>query len=319
MNARRVLLNTLPVAMAFLLTGCAATRVRRGDSGASAVCLTCVREAGAIGVISTSTIPKFSVQVPMTPQQAVNVWRQSLTYGSCDDENQSSLAERDYCLVQGTLGLGLGWLVAGALAGQVVGNATAVPDAQLRAADQAMHKAVGDSNLQECVRRHVVARVTAGTSGAVRLVTKPFPPGAEREYSQMASVTCATLAWLPVGQTAAQYLAAQGMDTVLEIQLIHPRLTGQATVNPALAVVVEGGARLVSVRDGTELASIPLRYHGPARKFTAWAGNDAHAFRAEIEHCGDDLAAQCVASFFPTQLAANVHSGSCRRSSLATR
>ena len=321
MNSRLVspgvLLTALAV-VASLMAGCATTPARRGDNGAPCVCLACVREAGLIGVISTSTVPKFSVQLPLNREQAVNAWRQTANYGSSSDENRS-WDERDLALVQGTFGLGLGWIAFGGLAGQVIGNSTAISAEQLQAADQTMHRAVADSSLQECVRRRIVALATAGTSGSVRLVPKPFPPGAESEYSQMASVMCATLAWLPAGQNATQYLAAQGVDTVLEIQLVLPRLTGQATVNPALAVMVEGSARLVSVRDGTELASIPLRYHGVAHKFTAWAADDASAFRAEIERCGEDLAVQCIANFFPTEMAASAHSGSCHRRTLASR
>jgi hypothetical protein len=152
------------------------------------------------------------------------------------------------------------------------------------------------------------------------LVPKPLPPGQEAEYSQMAGVMCATLAWLPRGQNAAQYLTGQGVDTVLEIQLIHPGLVGNGGVNPQLRVEVAGRARLVSLRDGRELASAPLRYRGEGRTFTAWAADDAKAFRAEVERCNESLAAQSVAALLPRETGngAVAHSANCHLQTLAS-
>lgn len=319
MNAQRFAFNALTAVAATLVAGCSSAPTKRANNGSSEICPACIRDAGVIGVVSTSTIPKFSVQLPMTREQAVNAWRQTLTYGSCDDENQSSLDERDYCLIQGTLGLGLGWVVAGALAGQAVGNTTAVAPERLRAGDLALHRAVADLNLQESVRRRVVARAAGEGFSSVRFVPKPFPPGMQEEFSKMATVMCATLAWLPQGQSASQYLSAQGVETVLEIQLVNPRLAGSRTVNPSLAVMVDGSARLFSLRDGTELASIPLRYRGEGRKFVAWAAVDAQALHGEIERCCENLAAQCVAGLFPTETLSGGHSPNYHHQTLASR
>jgi hypothetical protein len=313
------MLNTILAVAVLLVAGCAATPARRDAKGTLEVCPACVREAGVIGVIATSTVPKFSVQLPLTCEQAANAWRQTLTHGSSTDEDSNRLDERDAVLIQGTMGLGLGCIVAGSLVGQAISGLTAVPPRQLHAANLAMHRAAGDSNLQECIRRCVVARANARDCAVARLVPKPFPPGAEREFSQMSCVMCATLAWLPKGQSATQYLAAQGLDSFLEIQLVHPRLAGRGTVNPALRVEADGRARLVSLRDGFELASVPLHYRGEERKFVAWAADDAKLFRAEIERCGEELAVQCLAGLFSLRMIAGSHSGNCHHHALASQ
>lgn len=319
MNARRFWSHVLPAVAAALLAGCATAPAPHARDETRGICPGCLHESGVIGVIATSTIPKFSVQLPMTREQAVNAWRQSLTYGSCDDENQSSLSERDHCLVQGTMGLGLAWIAAGGIAGQMIGNSTAVSPKRFRAANLTLHNAIAELNLQESVRRSVETQVAGKCQLPVRLVPKPFPPGQESEYAQMAGVMCATLAWLPHGQSAAQYLAAQGVDTVLEIQLVHPGLVGHGVVNPRLHVAVTGRARLLSVPEGEELASVPIRYRGPARRFTQWAADNARAFRTEIDRCAEELAAQCVSNVLAANTTAGQHACPCRNPLIARR
>ena len=269
-------------------------------------------------MVSTSTIPKFHVQKPLNREQAAKVWRETLTYGEFTDADPA-LDSRDALLAQGTMGFGLVWIAAGAIAGQVIGATKGVSPERLREASDVIKQVIAGLSLQELVRTSVVRRAAGRCPHPVRLVTKPFPPGQEAEYSQMAGVMCATLAWLPSGQNATQYLTAQGVDTVLEIQLLRPGLVGKGGINPSLHVAMEGRVRLVSVRDSEELASAPIRYRGAGRKFTDWAASNAHMLRTEIASGCDQLAEQCVRQIFSRELSDLSNFATCRRHTLANR
>ncbi len=232
---------------------------------------------GTIGLISTSTIPKFSMQKPLIKRKAaVETGQQFASLG--DDE-------RAGVWVLGTAGFGLPLIPASGIVGNVVGAAKGVPLAKFAQADRVLSQAVFESNLQEGLRKQILRHAQERTARSIVLVQKPFPAGAEQEFRQMACVMAGTLAWLPRGQSARDYLANQGIDTILEIQLLHPGLKGKGGINPSLALCVEVRASLLRVRDGAELYSFPVKYRSRPRKFTTWAANSAGPFREELERC----------------------------------
>jgi len=144
--------------------------------------------------------------------------------------------------------------------------------------------------MQDELRNQVWQLVGERSGGRVVVVKKPLPDGVGPGFAQLSCVRCATLAWLPKGQTARDYLASQGIDTALEIQSLDPGLKGNGGVNPSLALCADVRANLVRVRDGLELASIPLKYRSKKHKFTEWAANDARLFREEIGRCNQTVA-----------------------------
>ena len=114
----------------------------------------------------------------------------------------------------------------------------------------------------------------------------------------MSCVMASTLAWLPRGQSAADYLAGQGIDTVLELQLIHPGLKGTGKINPPLALSVDVRARLLEAGSGRELWHCTAQYRSAKRKFTEWAAGEAQLFRRELDLCFGSLAEQVVHQLF---------------------
>jgi hypothetical protein len=105
-------------------------------------------------------------------------------------------------------------------------------------------------------------------------VTKPFPEGQKKEFSQMAVVMAGTLAWVPEGQTREYYLKSQRVDTTLEIQLLHPALSGDGVINPPMEFSVEVRASLARVQDLDPFYSFSMKYRSVKRKFSKWAAND---------------------------------------------
>ncbi len=74
-----------------------------------------------------------------------------------------------------------------------------------------------------------------------------------------------------------------GGDRLLEIEVLRAALKGGDGANPSLAVQLEARATLLRADDGREIYSCPVYYRGPARKFKAWAANDARLFREELD------------------------------------
>jgi len=252
-------------------------------------------ELGTIGIISTSTFPKFSIQRPLTKGKASRELGEQFAGLGGDVETARVFAA-------GTFGFGVPLLAVGGVIGQAMGSIAGVPERNLAPADDALGRAVADSDMQEGLRNHVL-QLANGQSGArVVLVKKPLPAGVGPDFARLSCVRCATLAWLPKGQSGQEYLVSQGVDTALEIQILNPGLKGNGGVNPSLALCTEVRASLLRVRDGRELASVPLKYQSKKYKFTEWAANDAREFREEIERCNETLAREIADELFSKSL-----------------
>jgi hypothetical protein len=249
-------------------------------------------QVGTIGIISTSTIPQISIQRPLMKEEALAEAR-----GGADDcmsgvETRGRLRGVITPKSQDPVSLGVAsatlspFLVAASvdsLVGQTLGAFRGVPAKKFRAADAAITRFANEVNLQESLRQQVWLQARGATTHPVTLVRKPFPAGQEREFSRMSCVMAGTLAWVPDGQTPATYLLSQGVDTALEVQLIHPALRSEGVINPPLAFCAEVRARLRRVADGQEFFSCALRYRSPRRKFVEWATDDARPLREEVE------------------------------------
>jgi hypothetical protein len=88
---------------------------------------------------------------------------------------------------------------------------------------------------------------------------------------------------VPVNWSGDQADIPPGGDRLLEIEVLRAALKGGDGANPSLAVHVEARATLLRADDGREIYSCPVYYRGPARKFKAWAANDARLFREELD------------------------------------
>ena len=177
--------------------------------------------------------------------------------------------------------VGASWVVCGSIAGQTTGALAGVSETTIARTDSAVGKSMRELNFPESLRAGV-ANSFKQQGGWVVLVEKPFPPGDRTELTQMSCLMASTLAWLPKGVSRTDCLASQGADTVLELQLIHPGLRGEGTVNPSLAFCVQVEAQLTDVASGRKLAGCTLHYRGEAHKFSRWGANDAKLLREEL-------------------------------------
>lgn len=256
---------------------------------------------GHIGVVSTSSIPRFVIQRPVTKAKAAQEHAEAgFNWGMSEGAVERNLQSYSAAGPAGVMLAGPEVLLrsATAIGGRVYGNLVGVSTGRFRNADKVMTAMEQDLNLQDSLRTRVVDELLRRGAGPVALIQKPFPPGLETEFRRMATMMCATLAWVPAGATPDTYLAGQGMDTKLELELLRPALTGEAIHNPSLHFRLGVRARLVRLSDGLELASCALNYRGTKHKFTRWAAQDAQLFKAELEHCFDSVGRMIVDELF---------------------
>ena len=251
---------------------------------------------GTVGIISTSTIPKLSIQRPLSKDVAMlearadaeKVWKRGreivVEWLGYDDPNVEALVTT--ALIPIVLPM--------SAVGQIVGGVKGVPLAKLERADDALTKLAGEVELQESLRTKVSQQARALSDYPMVVVKKPFPTGLEREFSRMSCVMAGTLAWLPKGQSPDYYLTSQGIDTVLEIQLDYPALNATGIINPTMTFNAEVRARLLQVRGGKELYACSMKYRSAEKKFTEWASNDAQPLRQEIENFCEQATAQIM-------------------------
>lgn len=288
-------LGFLLLALAIWQTGCASAKSPRTASlDASTTKPPSLAAVGIIGVIATSTVPNFTIQQPLNRQEAGEFTARQIVFLGGDDFTDDASAFLS-CM---TLGISPFVLSALAVPSRTVAEAMAIPEKNLSKANASMSETISKLNLQEELRTRVVQQAVERTSLPIKLVQKPLPLGREKEFSRMSCVMAATLAWLPPGQTAADYLAGQGFDTVLELHLVNPGLKGPGKINPPLALCSDVRASLFEVGSGRELWRGTARYRSAKHKFTEWAADEAQLFRGELDHCVGSLAEQIVVQLF---------------------
>ena len=88
------------------------------------------------------------------------------------------------------------------------------------------------------------------------------------------------------------------VDTFFELKVTMVGLIGPWTINPPLSFTMRIATKVIRVADGTELHAQELTYMGPAMVFTAWAANEAEAFRKALDPAVRALAEKAVEEVF---------------------
>jgi len=237
-------------------------------------------QLGRVGIVSGRFVPAIDVQRPTTGRGSAAVRGATLAAGSVVAPFSAlavSCSGRECGLVAIVM---LGVLIGVATVGAVVGAATAEPAAQVQDAEAALTRALAELKIQEALRDRLVTLARDDT-GLVLV------PGGD------------------VGPTesdmAVDYrpLAAQGMDTIIEVSVIRLGLTGDRGVNPALALSMAARIRLVRGADGAELYHQELIHRSGSWKFVEWAANDAEAFREAMDAAYTDVSRQIIQLVLP--------------------
>lgn len=167
----------------------------------------------------------------------------------------------------------------GAVVGTVYGAAEALPAEEVEKAEAALTDALSSQDIQTAMREAVWEFMRRETKIPVLLIKKQGPL-AEKDVPAYSAGT------------------DRRVDTVLELTVSMLGLIGPWTIDPPLSFTMRIGTRLVRVADGTELHTQELTYLGPSRVFTAWAANDAEAFRSALDPAFRALAEKAVEEVF---------------------
>jgi sugar lactone lactonase YvrE len=177
------------------------------------------------------------------------------------------------------LGALIGSTVVGGLGGGGVGAVDALPADTVREAEAALTRALSGLRVQERIRDQVFQLARRKTLHPVVVLAEHGPPSPD-EPATYGSV------------------ASRGIDSILEISILTIGLAGDWDINPPLALVITGRARLVRVQDGSEIHETKLEYRSGVRLFTEWAANDAQLFREGFDRAIDYLAEETVEKHF---------------------
>jgi hypothetical protein len=235
---------------------------------------------GTIGIYSTATVSRVTLQRPLTKDEAASEALSDTEWMFDGLQNHPNLMISLPCIAA-AIPVSL-WLQGKAL---VCG----LTERKFNQADAQMTAAVRETLPHEDLANQVAQHLEPLTSQPVVLVNKPLPPGGEEESAVMQCVARGTLAWLPNGQTPASYLAEEELDTALEIQVVSATLAARDGVNTPMALCVEAEARLLRAQDGQEIYSCPIHYRSQERKYVQWAAHDAQLFRQELQTCYGEL------------------------------
>jgi hypothetical protein len=241
-------------------------------------------ELGRVGVVSGRFVPAIDVQRPTAGKGSAAVRGAMMGAGAAlapFSTLAGTCSGRDCGLVAVVmLGVLIGVATVGAVTGAVVGAVTAESPAKVHDAEATLTHALTELKVQEALRDRLLT--IARDSARVALV-----PGGEIGPTE--------------SDMAVDYrpLAAQGLDTILEVSVTRLGLTGDRRANPLLALSMTIRIRLIRTEDGAELYQEGLDHRSGSHKFVAWAANDAEAFRQAMDAAYTDVSGEIVRLVLP--------------------
>ena len=249
----------------------AASRIQLASSSAAG--------QGALGVFSTADSPFFSLQKPLTKDQAVD--------GAVHDVEASLHGLNDHPNLIVQL-MAMTTAIPMSLYGQTKGVVRGLSNKRFRSADARLTTAAQPARPPQQIAKQVAKTLSLETSQTVVLVEEPLPWGDEHDLASIQRALQSARTGVLHPQLVEDKPPQQGCletDLALEIHLVSAALEGKEGINPPLAVCVELKAQLVRLIDGQELYTCVLQYRSREHSFTQWAAKDARLFHKELEQC----------------------------------
>ena len=259
----------LPLAAATLFSGCQTARVLPPPSAE-------FRERlGKIAVVALTNAPQIRLQTP--------------------DSRADILAEKD-----------TNELVTPRTVGRKLGGSTGGPEA-LVVGSVALATPIlvmGGAPLWQELRRGYGLVVADNASAVARAsaVLKHAVSGLSFDQQLAERVRQALTDRAPAASTSS---AAHDADTVLELMVYEPNLSGSESINPGLQLSLGLRVRLLDRHTRGQLYYDYLDYRGPRHTFVRWAADDARLFREELDRCLAHLSSEIAAQLFtraPTEI-----------------
>jgi hypothetical protein len=159
----------------------------------------------------------------------------------------------------------------GGLAGGVAGAIEAEPAQKVALDEEVINSVIAGLKMQESLCDRVVQlNQCAGCNDIVRLP------------DQLAAVPGETISY--------GALAAEGIDTVMEIAIPRFALSGEWDTNPPLQFQLDSHLRLMRTADERKVYESSFEYRGSSMTFSLWADDDAREFFRELDKAVQSLA-----------------------------
>lgn len=235
---------------------------------------------GIIGVMPVSATTNFTMYAP--PKRAEVFERVA---GRTFDWNYENTKGRgpDGFAAKITSSMIAG-LTGGALAAMIKG----VPPEEFERSQATLRKALQEQSLAGDVQRELISAITNTRVPGVVVLTDAAVAKAREEG----------------GLDDVSSLAAQGIDTVLEIRIAEISFELKSGFNPDIAFSPQIVAQVRRVLDGSIVYARYFEYRGEERKFTTWAGEDAREFRGEVKIAAREFARAVLEHYTSSSLEA---------------
>lgn len=276
------------LALACVLCGCSSppqtgVQVTRSEPPAARLWL----PTAPVGIVSTSVPPLLHIQWPLRRSEALD---------GVSDEAEHVLGG---VMTYASFLWPAAFLTTPYVSARAAGAAMAgVSDEEFRTAWEAHGTLASEILVHESLRQAVGQAAHSRGWSNWFLVPKPRPPGDQTQFNRMAYFLAATLAWLPRGTNAVEYLTTQGARYVLEIEVSGVALAGRPGVHPPLALSYRVDARLLEDAGRRTSGVLSLTYRSDARRFEEWMEPDASLLRRELQsacrRCADILLDWCA-------------------------
>ena len=249
-----------------------------------------VARPGTLYVYSASPGDFMIIQTPKTIDEAVSEGRSDVN---------SALGELITYPNTFISLIGIAFAIPASIYVDTAGAIRGVSEDKYRAADSQMTKAVRSNRPTAELAREIAQTLGPRCSESVVLLDKPRDDGEQLALARPAAGQPMLASWRGDGPAIPR-----AGDKALEIEVLSAALQGDGSVNPSLAVHLEARATLLRGDDGREIYSCPVHYRGRARKFTAWAANDAKLFREELQRCYGELSGTVIDQMIARRLIA---------------
>jgi hypothetical protein len=162
----------------------------------------------------------------------------------------------------------------------IIGAIIAVPEDTAQKIDASVARVFSTEPVQTRLFEKVVELVRRDTGKSVQALAEEGPGQDEKTPDYRA-------------------LAAQGLDTILEVGVTRVGLAGAGGADPELFLFLEADARLVRTLDNKEIyAHKNFLYLSERLKFSLWATDDARPAREALQRAYPALAGRIVDTIF---------------------
>jgi len=163
--------------------------------------------------------------------------------------------------------------------GGVYGAVAAPSKATVEEAEAVLKKARAAVEVQQALGEHIVAYGRAHTHFTFKLLLDQGPSAVNEQVDY-------------------RPLAGDGVDTVLEVNVLKFGFQGDYSVNPPVHVSMTVQIRLIRAADTTKLFERTFDYSSKNHKFTEWAAHDAQLFREVVARTYQEAAKEIVGELF---------------------